>query len=87
VTQFGSRDLDRRVPTVVFTVAGRTPAEVSAALARDDIFIWDGNYYALELMERLGLEAQGGAVRVGAVHYNTTDEIDTFLEAIAGVAR
>jgi cysteine desulfurase family protein (TIGR01976 family) len=86
VTQCGTRDLDRRVPTVVFTVAGRTPAEVSAALARNDIFIWDGNYYALELMERLGLEAQGGAVRVGAVHYNTTDEIDAFLEAIAAVA-
>ena len=77
MTQYGTRDLDRRVPTVVFTVDGRTPAEVSAALARDDIFVWDGNYYALELMERLGLEAQGGAVRVGAVHYNTTDEIDT----------
>jgi cysteine desulfurase family protein (TIGR01976 family) len=87
VTQFGTRDLDRRVPTIVFTVAGRTPAEVSAALARDDIFVWDGNYYALELMERLGLEAGGGAVRVGAVHYNTTDEIDTFLEAIAAIAR
>jgi cysteine desulfurase family protein (TIGR01976 family) len=87
VTQFGTRDLDRRVPTVVFTVDGRTPAEVSAALARDDIFVWDGNYYALELMERLGLQAQGGAVRVGAVHYNTTDEIDTFLEAIAALTR
>ena len=87
VTQFGTRDLDRRVPTVVFTVAGRTPAEVSAALARDDIFVWDGNYYALELMERLGLEGQGGAVRVGAVHYNTTDEIDRFLEAIAALTR
>jgi cysteine desulfurase family protein (TIGR01976 family) len=87
VTQFGTHDLDRRVPTVVFTVDGRTPAEVSAALARDDIFVWDGNYYALELMERLGLEAQGGAVRVGAVHYNTTDEIDRFLEAIAALTR
>ena len=85
VTQFGTRDLDRRVPTVVFIVAGRTPAEVSAALARHDIFVWDGNYYALELMERLGLEAQGGAVRVGAVHYNTTDEIDRFLEAVAAL--
>jgi selenocysteine lyase/cysteine desulfurase len=85
VTQFGSRDLDRRVPTVAFTVEGRTPAQVSAALAHDDIFVWDGNYYALELMERLGLEAQGGAVRVGAVHYNTPDEIDRFLEAVAAL--
>jgi cysteine desulfurase family protein (TIGR01976 family) len=82
VAQYGTRDLDRRVPTVVFNVAGRTPAEVSSALARDDIFVWDGNYYALELMDRLGLEQQGGAVRVGAVHYNTPAEIDRFLEAI-----
>jgi cysteine desulfurase family protein (TIGR01976 family) len=86
VTQYGTRDLDRRVPTVVFTVAGRAPAEVSAALARDNIFVWDGNYYALELMERLGLEQHGGGVRVGAVHYNTAAEIDRFLEAIAAVA-
>jgi cysteine desulfurase family protein (TIGR01976 family) len=86
VTQYGTRDLDRRVPTVVFTVAGRAPADVSAALAGDDIFVWDGNYYALELMERLGLEQHGGAVRVGAVHYNTAAEIDRFLEAIAAVA-
>jgi cysteine desulfurase family protein (TIGR01976 family) len=85
VTQFGTRDLDRRVPTVVFTVAGHAPADVSSALARDDIFVWDGNYYALELMERLGLEQQGGAVRVGAVHYNTAAEIDRFLEAVAAL--
>ncbi len=86
VTQYGTRDLDRRVPTVVFSVDGRAPAEVSAALARDDIFVWDGNYYALELMEALGLEAAGGAVRVGAVHYNTDEEIDRFLEAVAACA-
>ena len=86
VTQYGTRDLDRRVPTVVFSVDGRAPAEVSAALARDDIFVWDGNYYALELMETLGLEAAGGAVRVGAVHYNTDEEIDRFLEAVAACA-
>ncbi|MDX6546030.1 MAG: hypothetical protein QOG02_1804 [Gaiellales bacterium] len=85
VTQYGTRDLDRRVPTVVFTVAGHAPADVSAALARDNIFVWDGNYYALELMETLGLEQQGGAVRVGAVHYNTTAEIDRFLEAVAAL--
>ena len=86
VVQYGTRDLDRRVPTVVFNVDGRAPAEVSAALARDGIFVWDGNYYALELIEGLGLEARGGAVRVGAAHYNTLDEIDAFLEAVARCA-
>ena len=47
--------------------------------------MWDGNYYALELMQRLGLEDSGGAVRVGAVHYNTAAEIDLFLERVAAL--
>ena len=85
VTLYGTRSLDRRVPTAAFTVAGRTPAEVSATLGASGIFVWDGNYYALELMERLGLEERGGAVRVGAVHYNTAEEIDRFLEAVAAL--
>ncbi|MDX6592420.1 MAG: hypothetical protein QOJ13_1616 [Gaiellales bacterium] len=85
VMQYGTRDLDRRVPTAMFTVAGRTPAEVSHALSERGIFVWDGNYYALELMERLGLEEHGGAVRVGAAHYTTPEEIDRFLEAVAAV--
>ncbi len=85
VTVYGTPDLDRRVPTAAFNVAGHGPAEVAAALAKRDIFVWDGNYYALELMQRLGLEGSGGAVRVGAVHYNTPAEIDTFLDAVAAV--
>jgi cysteine desulfurase family protein (TIGR01976 family) len=85
VTLYGTRAPGRRVPTAAFTVAGKTPAEVSAALAASGIFVWDGNYYALELMERLGLEDHGGAVRVGAVHYNTAEEIDRFLEAVAAL--
>jgi cysteine desulfurase family protein (TIGR01976 family) len=85
VTVYGTRELARRVPTVVFTVAGRAPADVSGALAERDIFVWDGNYYAMELMQRLGLDEHGGAVRVGAVHYNTAAEIDRFLEAVAGL--
>ncbi|MGN6380682.1 MAG: cysteine desulfurase-like protein, partial [Gaiellales bacterium] len=85
VTLYGTRALERRVPTAGFTVSGHTPAQVSAALAASGIFVWDGNYYALELMERLGLEGHGGAVRVGAVHYNTVQEIDRFLEAVAAL--
>jgi cysteine desulfurase family protein (TIGR01976 family) len=86
VTVYGTTDLDRRVPTAAFNVAGRGPAEVSAALGEQGIFVWDGNYYALELMQRLGLEGSGGAVRVGAVHYNTAAEIDAFLAAVADLA-
>ena len=54
--------------------------------AERNIFVWDGNYYALELMQRLGIDDSGGAVRVGAVHYNTIEEIDAFLEVVASLA-
>ena len=86
VTVYGTRDLDRRCPTYAFNVAGKHPAEVSAALAERTIFVWDGNYYALELMQRLGIDEAGGAVRVGAVHYNTIAEIDAFLEGVASLS-
>jgi cysteine desulfurase family protein (TIGR01976 family) len=86
VTVYGTRDLDRRCPTYAFNVAGKHPAAVSAALADRNIFVWDGNYYALELMQRLGIDDSGGAVRVGAVHYNTIEEIDAFLEGVASLA-
>jgi selenocysteine lyase/cysteine desulfurase len=48
--------------------------------------VWDGNYYALEIMERLGLEATGGAVRVGFCHYHTLDEVDRVVDALHGSA-
>ncbi len=85
VTLYGTRDLAWRVPTAVFNVAGKSPAEVAALLGERGIFVWDGNYYALELMQRLGIDESGGAVRVGAVHYNTAAEIDAFLEAVASI--
>lgn len=67
--------LDQRVPTVSFTWPGRHPRAIAEALGQHGIFVWDGNYYALAVTERLGLEGSGGMVRVGAVHYNTLDEI------------
>jgi cysteine desulfurase family protein (TIGR01976 family) len=72
---------DLRVPTVVFTLDGYTAAEVAAKLAEDDIYVWDGNYYAQEIMERLG-HGEHGMVRVGLAHYNTHDEIERFAEAL-----
>ena len=85
VSAYGTRDLSRRVPTATFNVAGHAPAAVAAALGEQGIYVWDGNYYALELMQRLGLEDSGGAVRVGAAHYTTPEEIDRFLEAVASL--
>lgn len=75
----------RRTPTVAFTVDGRTPQEVSAALAERGIAVWAGNYYAVELMTALGLEDSGGAVRAGVVCTTTDDEVDRLLAAVRGV--
>jgi len=74
--------LDRRVPTVSFTLEGWHPLEVAKKLGEQNIFVWDGNYYALAIMERLDLERRGGMVRVGAAHYNTDNEIDQLVEAV-----
>jgi cysteine desulfurase family protein (TIGR01976 family) len=67
--------LDERVPTVSFTMEGRQPRRVAEMLAKQGFYVWDGNYYALAVTERLGLEDKGGMVRIGPVHYNTTEEI------------
>jgi cysteine desulfurase family protein (TIGR01976 family) len=71
-----------RTPTLAFTVAGRTPLQVSADLGNDGICVWSGNYYALELMTALGLEDAGGAVRAGVVCYSTYAEVDRLLAAL-----
>lgn len=82
---YGITNLDRfdyRTPTVAFTLDGKTPRAIAEALGLENIYVWDGNYYALALMERLELEEHGGAVRVGLGHYNTASEVDRFLEAL-----
>ncbi|MGQ9888708.1 MAG: cysteine desulfurase-like protein [Aggregatilineales bacterium] len=73
--------MDQRVPTVAFTMAGRSPRDVAAHLAQQHIYVWHGNYYAVEIMKRLGYEAHG-MVRVGPVHYNTHAEIDRLEAAL-----
>jgi cysteine desulfurase family protein (TIGR01976 family) len=75
-----------RTPTACFTLPGITPAEVAAKLGREGINVWDGNYYALEPMKFLGLEEKGGAVRAGLCLYNTSEEVDRFLEALRRIA-
>ena len=74
--------LDFRVPTFSFTLNGWSPAELAAALDQEGIYTWDGNFYALAVTERLGLEGKGGLLRSGAVHYNTLAEIRHFGEVI-----
>jgi cysteine desulfurase family protein (TIGR01976 family) len=75
-------DLVRRVPTVAITIEGWTPRALAEEVGKRGIFCWDGNYYALTLMERLGLEEHGGALRIGMAHYNTAEEVDRLLAAL-----
>jgi cysteine desulfurase family protein (TIGR01976 family) len=77
--------LQQRVPTFSFTLEGHTPEAVAEALGKENIYVWNGNYYALAVTERLGLEEQGGMVRVGLVHYNTQSEIERLQEALQGL--
>lgn len=75
--------LDRRVPTVSFTHANVAPDEIAKAFADNNIFVWSGHNYAVEVAQTLGIYESGGGVRVGPVHYNTHAEIDAVLDALA----
>jgi cysteine desulfurase family protein (TIGR01976 family) len=79
-TLYGSQTMDGRVPTFAINLEGRDPASVAARLGERGIFVWHGDYYAVEVMKALGLE--DGAVRIGIVHYNTADEVDRLLEEL-----
>jgi len=73
---------DERVPTVGVRFSGKTPLEAATFLGERGIFTWDGNYYALNLTERLGVENSGGFLRIGLVHYNTAQEVDRLLASL-----
>jgi cysteine desulfurase family protein (TIGR01976 family) len=75
-------NLEQRVPTVSFTLEGWAPRKIAEGLAAARINAWDGNYYALAVTERLGLEASGGMLRIGLVHYNTSEEIERLQSAL-----
>jgi cysteine desulfurase family protein (TIGR01976 family) len=76
------QDYSLRVPTVACNVEGHSPEGLAEYLAEEGIFAWNGNYYALGIMERLGLEERGGALRLGMAHYNTAEEIDFVLRCL-----
>ena len=79
-TLHGLKTMDGRVSTFAFNVEGRSPRAVAAHLGERGLAVWQGNYYAVEVMKRLGLDE--GAVRAGIVHYNTADEVDRLLEEL-----
>lgn len=80
------RQLDTRVATFSFRLKDMHPRVVAEKLAEEDICVWDGNYYAINVTERLGLEESGGMVRVGATHYNTLEEVERLKEALIKIS-
>jgi cysteine desulfurase family protein (TIGR01976 family) len=82
VTVHGPSVTPDRAPTVVFTVAGRSPEEVDRYLASRRIAVWHGDNYACELVDALGLRASGGLVRAGIVRYTTADDVEALLAAL-----
>lgn len=80
VTTYGSAA--RRTPTVAFRVAGRTPRQTNEALGARGVAASDGDYYARELVDAMGLSGAGGMVRVGLAPYTTVDDVDRLLEAL-----
>jgi selenocysteine lyase/cysteine desulfurase len=63
-------------------IKGHTPLELATQLGERGFFTWDGNYYALNLTERLDVEKDGGFLRIGLAHYNTTEEVERLLAAL-----
>jgi cysteine desulfurase family protein (TIGR01976 family) len=80
VTLYGPDSMENRVSTFAFNIEGRSPRSVAEHLAEREIAVWDGDYYAVEVMKRLGLA--DGAVRAGFVHYNTEHEVDRLLDEL-----
>ena len=74
--------MDRRVPTVSFTHSDAAPAAIAEALAKENIFVWNGHNYAVEAAKALDIYDSGGVVRVGPVHYNSIAEIDELLDVL-----
>ncbi|CAN5245028.1 cysteine desulfurase-like protein [soil metagenome] len=87
---WGIRDeaaLDQRVPTLAIGIPGRNAHELATHLAARSIYAWNGNMYALNLSESLNLESRGGFLRLGAVHYNSAEEIESTLQALSEFPR
>jgi cysteine desulfurase family protein (TIGR01976 family) len=79
------RRVEERVPTISLNLEGRHPRRVAEMLDERNIYVWSGNYYALAVTERLGVEKTGGMVRIGGAHYNTFTEVEQLGEALVEI--
>jgi cysteine desulfurase family protein (TIGR01976 family) len=80
-----SAHFDKRCPTIAVRIHGYTPLQLANRLGEHGIFTWDGNYYALNLTERLDVEKDGGFLRIGIAHYNTLEEIERFVNTLNAI--
>lgn len=80
---WGPPTMAGRVPTFAFTIDGRHPDAIAAHLAEREIYAWSGHFYAVEVIDRLGLAERGGLVRVGLCHYNNAEDVDRLIAALA----
>ncbi len=90
LTFYGLKDpatIERRTPTVAIRMEGHTPRELATFLGERCIFTCDGNYYAINLTERLGVENSGGFLRIGLTHYNTAEEVERLLTELRALAK
>ena len=71
-----------RCSTVSVRLGNHHPTDIAKFLGDRGVFTWDGNYYAMNLAERLGVQDKGGFLRIGLVHYNTAEEVDRLLSAL-----
>ena len=85
VRVLGPHDAADRAPTLAFLVDGHTPNEVARALAALEIAVWDGNYYAVELMDSYGVDIDSGAVRAGIAAYTNESDVARLLDAVAAL--
>lgn len=83
VRLYGPPNVSHRSPTFALAVDGRTATDVAKHMISRGIYVWAGHYYALNVMDRLGVLDSGGLVRIGFCHYNTPEEVDRALEALA----
>jgi cysteine desulfurase family protein (TIGR01976 family) len=79
---WGPPSMDGRVPTFSFTLDGHDPNAIARHLAARGIFAWAGHFYAVEVVDRLGLADAGGLLRVGLCHYSTAEEVDRLIAAL-----
>ena len=77
---------EQRTPTVAIRLEGYSPRDLAMRLGERGIFTWDGNYYAINLAERLGVHQSGGMLRIGLTHYNTTEEVERLLTDLRDLA-